>query len=465
MSQNQDLQSYKTLKSYLDSIDVDTSNMDNDTLDYQYLQRLRKKNEEALSTQEQREGGIALKQYLADAQALQEKNKNIALAENNARQETAYNDYVNSKLAKYLNIAEENNGTAGYTGITEGNRIALANQEKNIASNIQSEKQSAISDYLKKYNDTLASNSQSALDQTTTFWGEMDKKDADEETQRLLQESNEKLEKQTFIANAKKRIDGILSKWGTLDNGAYKKEALTNIKEYIDRLDLTDEEKRDLLEEYTDTETFESESDDYKYKKYSWERDYVEPSTEEPSTEEPNDDSNTNTNNIIQTMKENNTYARLRDSSGNDVTFKTKLGNHDITDDNHYGDWATYKFSMDNEEYYVKGEFKYSDPNQLAKTIGMGNNDKYGRKAEDVQKITDILTTMRNGDAICYYTPNGNDTPQRYVIYKKEDKYYLFAKQTKGTIVNTIGKYEKGFLKLYKTLENKKLILNDLVKE
>ena len=229
--------SYDTLKSYLDSIDVDTSNMDNDTLDYQYLQRLRKRNGEALSTQEQREGGITLKQYLADADAERVKNEGIALAENNARQETAYNDYVNSKLAKYLNIAEENNGTAGYTGITEGNRIALANQEKNIASNIQSEKQNAISDYLKQYNNTLASNSQYALDQMTEMQSTFDKEAKDQaDTDKYNLESDIK-----SIINKKQPNENI--------NGDdyYDVNVLNEIKDYINNYNVDDATKQELI--------------------------------------------------------------------------------------------------------------------------------------------------------------------------------------------------------------------------
>ena len=237
MSQNQDLQSYKTFKSYLDSIDVDTSNMDNDTLDYQYLQRLRKRNGEALSTQEQREGGITLKQYFADAQALQDKNKAIAQAENDARQETAYNDYVNSKLAKYLNIAEENNGTAGYTGITEGNRIALANQEKNIASNIQNTKQNAISQYLSDYNNALMDNSKYALDQMTEMQSTFD-----QENKKIADANKDTLESDI--------VNMMLNKYKpTNEDGTeyYDVGVLNEIKDYINKSNVDDTTKQELM--------------------------------------------------------------------------------------------------------------------------------------------------------------------------------------------------------------------------
>ena len=398
--------SYDTLKSYLDSIDVDTSNMDNDTLDSQYLQRLTKRNGEALSHNEQLQGNISLQQYLSDAQALQNKNEAIAQAENNARQETAYNDYVNSKLAKYLNIAEENNGTAGYTGITEGNRIALANQEKNIASNIQNTKQNAISGYLRDYNQSLMDNSRTALDQTTSLMSALDEKAEYDSLQ------NEEKQKTEYSA-LEDVIDNIITTSTRNSDGRYDDSVKEKIMDYINKSNMSDEYKNRLIR---DVETR------YQFGK----------STTSTTGNVTIDE----TGRIITDTLGYNHNTSFKRADGTSIDVATNNGN------------TKYKFTEGDQDYWIRSQFDNNGSNlatQIESIAGLytGKFKEAAEKAaEDVQK-----TSMKNGE---YY--NFESKGYRVIIYKRQSDYVVFVQ---GGAYNT-GSNKAGFDALWNKIENKK---------
>lgn len=441
------LKSYDSLKSYLDSLDVDTSNMDNDTLDLQYLDRLKKRNGEALSHDEKLQGNITLKQYLADSQANDITNQGIAKTENTARQQTAYNDYVNSKLAKYLHIAEENNGTAGYTGITQGNRIQLANQEKNIASEIQNTKQNAIQEYLQTYGNQLMSNAQTALAESTQLQGQLD-------TKRANEEAAAKYEKQQLIENTQAGIEDIIAKWGNLDGTTKRKhEALWEIKEYIDSRDLSDEEKRELLGDVTRAYVFDENYGKTTPKQYSWES--VTPEEQEEQSGGQGGQGGGG---------KTNTYGRLVNEDGSDIAIKSATNGKDISEVSNQ--MQVFEYTMNGTEYKVRG---YTKENLDSMTNAIALQTKKNTDS-DKTKIKSILKEMDNGDVICFYsnttTNTDGKTPHRYFIYKKGDQYYTFLKANgNGDMQNTTNKHKEGFLKIYKYCEDKGLVINNMLGE
>lgn len=450
----QTLKSYDSLKSYLDSLDVDTSNMDNETLDLQYLDRLKKRNGEALSHDEKLQGNITLKQYLADSQAGINKDLGMAKAENTARQQTAYNDYVNSKLAKYLHIAEENNGTAGYTGITQGNRIQLANQEKNMASEIQNAKQNAIQEYLQTYGNQLMSNAQTALAESTQLQGQLDSKRANEE-------AAAKYEKNQLIEKTQAGIENIIEKWGNLDGTTKQKhEALWEIKEYIDSRNLSDEEKRELLGDVTRAYVFDENYGKTTPKQYSWES--VTP--QEQGGQDGGQDGGQGGQGG-QGGGKPNTYGRLVNEDGSDIAIKGATNNKDISEVSNIG--QVFKYTMNGTEYKVRGFAKDSEDSTTNKVA----TQIRATSEEEKNKIKKILNEMDSGDVICYYSNvsynTDGKTPYRYFIYKKGDQYYTFLKANAlgGYNWNSTDKNIKGFLQIYKYCEDKGLVINNMLGE
>lgn len=172
-----DLQSYTSLKSLLDGYGVDTSKLDKNSLDYTYLNGVTDKDGNPLSRAQKREASISLSNYLQDAQALRNKNLVVANAENTARKDTAYQSMLSEKLRKYLGAAEDATGQTGYTGVTQGNRIALANQEAARHQAIQETRDVNVNNALANYINSVNENGRNALEQNTALWASLDAQD------------------------------------------------------------------------------------------------------------------------------------------------------------------------------------------------------------------------------------------------------------------------------------------------
>lgn len=228
-----DLQSYTSLKSLLDGYGVDTSQLDKNRLDYTYLNGVTDKDGNPLSRAQKREASISLFNYLQDAQALRNKNLVVANAENTARKDTAYQSMLSEKLRKYLGAAEDATGQTGYTGVTQGNRIALANQEAARHQAIQETRDVNVNNALANYINSVNENGRNALEQNTALWASLDAQD-DTDYQNYLAEV------QNLAANA---LD---------DNGQIKSEDYDKIGTYIDGLNISDQVKKNL-KNYMDT--------------------------------------------------------------------------------------------------------------------------------------------------------------------------------------------------------------------
>lgn len=161
---NTALNSWQNVKNYLNTYIDSNKNWDNeDVRDYSVLQQKK------LSADQLAEGQTLLSQYLADAQAYDNMKKAQATAENNARQATAEQDYLHTRLGSYLQALQGNSGQAGYQGLTSGQSVALRNSQAQAQQQIGQTKQTALSDMLSTYEQALSDNSKTAIDQMTTI--------------------------------------------------------------------------------------------------------------------------------------------------------------------------------------------------------------------------------------------------------------------------------------------------------
>lgn len=171
---NTALNSWQNVKNYLNTYIDSNKNWDNENVrDYSVLQQKK------LSADQLAEGQTLLSQYLADAQAYDNMKKAQATAENNARQATAEQDYLHTRLGSYLQALQGNSGQAGYQGLTSGQSVALRNSQAQAQQQIGRTKQTALSDMLSTYEQALSDNSKTAIDQMTTIAGEREKKTQD----------------------------------------------------------------------------------------------------------------------------------------------------------------------------------------------------------------------------------------------------------------------------------------------
>lgn len=221
-----DLQSYTSLKSLLDGYGVDTSQLDKNRLDYTFLNGVTDKDGNPLSRAQKREASISLSNYLQDAQALRDKNLVVANAENTARKDTAYQSMLSEKLRKYLGAAEDATGQTGYTGVTQGNRIALANQEAARHQAIQETRDVNVNNALANYINSVNENGRNALEQNTALWASLDAQD-DTDYQNRLQE-----------------VVGLVESY--LEDDRLSSENKQKIDRYIDGLNVSDSVKNNL---------------------------------------------------------------------------------------------------------------------------------------------------------------------------------------------------------------------------
>ena len=126
-------------------------------------------NEGKISRDQRTEGRIALENYLKDVDAQRAYSNAMAEAENTARRNTAYNDYLASRLASYLKEVQGTSGLDGYDGVTKGQAINLANIEAQRQGDVNAQRQQAESNAFEAYRQALRENSDFATDQRTNL--------------------------------------------------------------------------------------------------------------------------------------------------------------------------------------------------------------------------------------------------------------------------------------------------------
>lgn len=166
-----------------------------------------------------------LQRYLSLGAGQDAYQQSVADAENEAKRKTAYNEYLNARVASYLGEIEGAAGQKGYTGTTEGNRIALqntiANRQQAISDDKQAAKSSAVSEYLKV----------------------ADKANADYFNNMDLTESASQSRRDTQVQNVKGEIESAMTAVsGSLEG--VDDETVTRLRDYIKGYKFDNEDDR-----------------------------------------------------------------------------------------------------------------------------------------------------------------------------------------------------------------------------
>lgn len=168
MANNTKLSSWTTLRDYLARNIDPNKDWDNEDLrGYDVLNQAYTSGK--LSADQFAEGKTALGQYLADVDADRNYRAATAKAENDARVETAQQDYLHTRLAGYLPQLQAGAGQTGYQGLTGGQAVALRNDMAQKQADIGARKQTALGGYLQTYQGALRDNSAAATDQYTSI--------------------------------------------------------------------------------------------------------------------------------------------------------------------------------------------------------------------------------------------------------------------------------------------------------
>ena len=216
-----------TLKNYLRTAGYDVDKWDEDEVRHNGMNMLNNaKSKAALSDGDYGKATTELQRYLALGAGQDAYRQSIADAEDEAKRNTAYNEYLNARVASYLGEIEGAAGQKGYTGTTEGNRIALqnnlANRQQAISSQKQAADRSAVSDYL-----------QVADKANADYFNNMD-----------LTESATQSRRETKVQNVKGEIENAMaSVSGGTDEGI-DDDVVTRLRNYIKGYDFEDEEDR-----------------------------------------------------------------------------------------------------------------------------------------------------------------------------------------------------------------------------
>lgn len=157
--------SWNTLLSFLNTIDGSRDWGAENITDASFIDQAY--NEGKISREQRTEGRIALENYLKDVDAQRAYSNAMAEAENTARRNTAYNDYLASRLASYLKEVQGTSGLEGYDGVTKGQAINLANIEAQRQGDVNAQRQQSESNAFEAYRQALRENSDFATDQRT----------------------------------------------------------------------------------------------------------------------------------------------------------------------------------------------------------------------------------------------------------------------------------------------------------
>lgn len=186
-------------------------------------------NEGKISRDQRTEGRIALENYLKDVDAQRAYSNAMAEAENQARRNTAYNDYLASRLASYLKEVQGTSGLDGYDGVTKGQAINLANIEAQRQGDVNAQRQQAESNAFEAYRQALRENSDFATDQRTDL-------DASHDAQEDVSYANGNAMVGTYV-------ESIMDENGKISQSDYNK-----LVEYINTMpDVADGVKEKLL--------------------------------------------------------------------------------------------------------------------------------------------------------------------------------------------------------------------------
>ena len=227
MANRTNLSSWGNLRDYLKTnVDPDKDWDNEDIQDYSSL--LGAQAAGKVSGDKFTEGRNLFQHYLADAQATDVYQQAQAKAENEARRETAYGNYLSTRLGSYLREIQGNAGIAGYGGLTQGQAIAVKNDQENAFRAVQESKKSAIQGYLDTYQGALANNSATAIDQATALDAAID-----------AREEDKKLSVQEYV---KQYLDAA----NTDENGEYSAETKSKVNEYIKNSGLNEEAQAEV---------------------------------------------------------------------------------------------------------------------------------------------------------------------------------------------------------------------------
>lgn len=182
-----------------------------------------------INNEQRAEGMIAFQNYLSDVQAQKAYSNAMAEAENTARRNTAYNDYLASRLASYLKEVQGTSGLEGYDGVTKGQAINLANLEANRQAEVNAQRQQTETGALEAYQNALLENSQAYTDQYGSLMSARDEKDA--------------VAYQEGLAF----VDALAVEYAD-DNGNISQSNFDKIKDYINNIpNASDEAKKKLM--------------------------------------------------------------------------------------------------------------------------------------------------------------------------------------------------------------------------
>lgn len=185
-----------------------------------------------LTNDQRAEGQILFQNYLSDIQAQSAYNQALALAENQARKDTANNNAMADRIASYLREVQGNAGFDGYDGVTKGQAISLANMQAAAQQDVQNTRATAQQQALQAYQQASLENSRNFSDQYGTLMAARDEK-ADTNYQ-------------NYLAEVQSYIQTTLNDEGKLSKGDFQKA-----KDYISGLDTTDSVKT-RLNDYID---------------------------------------------------------------------------------------------------------------------------------------------------------------------------------------------------------------------
>lgn len=185
-------------------------------------------NEGKISREQRTEGRIALENYLKDVDAQRAYSNAMAEAENTARRNTAYNDYLASRLASYLKEVQGTSGLEGYDGVTKGQAINLANIEAQRQGDVNAQRQQAESNAFEAYRQALRENSDFATDQRTDLDASFD------------------AQNDAIYQNGLAMVQSVVE--SRLEDGKLSQSNYNEIKDYINNLEgASAETKKKLL--------------------------------------------------------------------------------------------------------------------------------------------------------------------------------------------------------------------------
>lgn len=214
---NKKLSSWANVKDYLKTYIDSERDWDKEEIsDYSVLQK------QGLSADQRAEGKTLLQQYLADADADSAYKQARVNADNEARRQTALQDYLYTRLSSYMPILQSNSGQKGYNGLTEGQAVALHNTQAQAQQDIHATKEASKATALSTYLNSLRDNSATAIDQLTSI-------DTARETKQTEKDANLRQNISDYLGGTELNgYSGAMTEDGVLSESKY-----TELQEYL----------------------------------------------------------------------------------------------------------------------------------------------------------------------------------------------------------------------------------------